>query len=339
MTVADFMEGTVDVPKLGKVKKAYVIVPVALVGAYVAYRWYAAGTADDTSTGDGSYTTDDLTDMGQSTGGGTQNVGGNNGNQNTDGTSDTVIDTNQEWTAAAVEALQNAGYDAMVVYGALGEFLARKALDKTEATIARAALAAAGQPPINGPYSVIEEATATSTTPAAPKNVRQWTAPQQTSLAIRWDSVTGAKSYQIFRSDTGNEPIGSSYDTTSYVRGLKPASTYKITVRALNSSGKAGPMSGAYTAKTLAVKLAAPVGLKASPIHKTSFRVSCKEVKGATYYRWYLNGTPYGASDDPFRDFTSLRSNTNYRVQVAADVTNQVPGPWSKPLTVKTKKA
>ncbi|WP_333746433.1 hypothetical protein, partial [Streptomyces sp. IBSBF 2950] len=102
-----------------------------------------------------------------STAGGPFNVGGNNGSSVTDGTAPDAIDDNAEWTQRAVELLANAGYDPAVVYAALGEFLARRALDKTEATIARAAIAAAGEPPVGRPWTVIEEsATGTGTLPA-----------------------------------------------------------------------------------------------------------------------------------------------------------------------------
>src|SRR5690606_7003819 len=104
------------------------------------------------------------------------------------------------------------------------------------------------------------------------------------------------------------------------------------------STGKSGPKSSSVTGKTARVTLAKPTGLKASSITKSSFRVTCGKVAGAQYYRWYLNGKASGASDQPYRDFTGLTANTTYKVTVAADTTNQTPGPQSAALSVKTKK-
>lgn len=334
------MEGTVDVPKLGRVKKLYIFVPLGLAGAYVMYRWYQAGQEEEAPAGSsGLYTSDDLSEYGLSTTGGTSNVTGNTGAIDTDATQPNVIDDNAEWTAKAVELLGNAGYDSAVVYAALGEFLARRALDKTEATIARAAIAAAGQPPENRPWSVIEEATTGGTgTLTAPSNMRKGTAaPTTTAVSLAWDKVDGAgMGYRVYRG-TG-ENIGHSIDTSFTATGLQPNTEYSFSVAAMGTTGKTGPRSNVVKVKTAAVKLTKPTGLKSSAVTKTSFRVSCTPVKGATYYRWYIGGYGAGASDVPYRDFTGRKPNTSYKITVAADTTNQTPSPQSSPLSVKTKK-
>lgn len=338
----EFLEGTVDVPKVGKIKKAYILVPAGLAGAYVLYRWYAASREANEAPApgaDGLYTSDDLSEYGLSTTGGSTNVTGNTGNTTTDATNPNVIDDNAEWTNTAVERLGNAGYDSATVYAALGEFLARRPLDKTEASIARAALGAAGQPPEGRPWSVIEEATTGGTgTLPAPTNLRAWDKTTTTQIGMQWDAVPGAAHYRIYRTDLGTEPIGDSFDTKFWARGLAANKSYSFYVRAINTSGKEGGKSSVYTAKTAAVKLTKPTGLKYSNVTRTTFRVSCNKVPGAQYYRWYLQGKPAGASDQPYRDFTGLRSNTTYTVTVAADTANQTPGPVSSPLRVKTKR-
>lgn len=338
--MTEFIQGTVDAPVVGRVKKAYILVPVGIAGAYLAWRWYQAGqTEDEVPAGsDGLYTSDDLSEYGLSTTGGSTTVTGNTGNTETDATNPNAIDDNAEWTARAVELLGNAGYETSTVYGALGEFLARRALDKNEAAIARAAIAAAGQPPENRPWSVIEESGTGTGTLAAPTNLRQWETPTSSVLAFQWDAVDGAMYYRIFRSDQGDEPMGASADTKFRAKGLQANTSYKFTVRAVGSTGKIGGVSNALSLKTAAVKLGKPSGLKATSITKTSFRVTCNKVTGATYYRWYVNGRSSGASDQPYRDFTGLKSNTTYSITVAADTTNQQPGPQSTALRVKTKR-
>lgn len=337
--MAEFMDGTADVPGVGKIKKRYILIPAGLAGAYVAWRWYQASqdASNTDTTASGLYSSADLSDYGLSTTGGSTTVTGNTGNTSTDATGDAISD-NAKWTNRAVDLLTNQGYDGMTVQGALGDFLARRALDKTEATIVRAALAVAGQPPVNGPFPVLEEAGASTGTLPAPTNLKAWGAPTNSQVGMQWDTVPGALHYRIYRSDQGDEPMGDSVDTHFSARGLAANRSYHFFVRAVGTTNKLGGKSAVVTLKTTAVKLGKPTGLKASAVTKSSFRVTCAKVAGAQYYRWYINGRATGASDQPYKDFTGLHANTPYHITVAADTTNQNPGPGSSALTVKTKK-
>lgn len=335
----ELLDGTMDVPAVGRVKKRYIVIPAGLAAAYVGFRWYQARQGGDEPApgADGTYSSDDLSEYGLSTTGGSTNVTGNNGNQQTDATNPNSIDDNAEWTQRAVELLGNAGYDGAVVYAALGEFLARRSLDKTEATIARAALAAAGQPPVGGPYSVVEAAVTGPVALKAPTGVKV-TSTTANSVTLSWNKVDGAGYYRVYRSGSStNVGATDAANSTITISGLQPNTEYSFQVAADTTTGTPGPKSSAVKGKTKAVSLAKPTGLKASSITKSSFRVTCSKVNGATYYRWYLNGRPYGASDQPYRDFTSLKSKTTYSVTVAADTSNQTPGPQSSALRVKTK--
>jgi len=334
--MTDVLQGDVKVPGLGKAKKLYVYGGLGLAGTYVAWRWYQASRATD----DGPVSDYEVAGVGDGVGvvtGGTDGTAGSgNSNVETDGTRTDSIDTNAEWTNKAVEQLANAGYDPATVYAALGEFLARRSLDSSEASIARAALAATGQPPVGGPFSVIESAAPGSTTLRAPSGLKA--TPTATSATVSWSAVEGASHYMLYRSDLGSAVPQRVSGTSVTIPNLKNATTYRVQVSAVSTLGKESAKSSQVTFATKAVALAKPTGLKASNIGRTSFRVSCSKVAGATYYRWYVNGAPYGASDQPFRDFTSRRANTTYKVTVSADVTNQTPGPQSSALTVKTKK-
>lgn len=332
------MEGgkTVTIPKIGKVKKAYVWAAVGLVGAYVAYRWYSAGTvgAEDET----SYTTSDVGEGVSASG--VVGAGGASGNvqwagSTTDGTSSDTIDTNAEWTQAATEWLTNQGRDPVAVADALGDFLDRKPLDDTEQSIARAAMGAYGQPPEGRPWTVIPQVGPTTMT--APTNLRKWDETTSTQIGVQWDPVPGAAHYRIYRADLGSEPIGDSFDTKFWARGLAPNTTYKLQVAAVSTLGKTGPKSAVFTAKTTAVKLPAPSTPTASP-SRTSAAVKTGAVKGAQYYRWYINGTAHGASDKPTYTITGLKPNTTYKLTVRADTTNQEPGPSSGVRQFKTKK-
>lgn len=326
-----------DLPAVGRVKKRWVYLPAGLAAAYVAYRWYVASQApaEEPAASDGLYTSEDLSGYGLSTTGGATSITGNTGSTVTDATGD-ALDDNAEWTQAVVERLGNAGYDSATVYAALGEFLARRALDKTEASIARAALAAAGQPPVGGPYYVVEEASTDSGTLAAPTGLRVTGAGTQ-SVTLSWSAVTGAAYYQVYRSGAAANAVKSNAASAT-IYGLAPNTSYTFQVAAVGSTGKTGAKSAPVTGKTDPVKLGKPSGLKSSAITRSSFRVSCNRVPGATYYRWELNGRPAGASDQPYRDFTGLKAGTTYSVTVTADTTNQAPGPESGALKVTTKK-
>jgi hypothetical protein len=331
----ELLDGTMPVPGGSKIQKKYIVIPAGIALAYITYRWYQANQTDTTTASDGTYSTDDLTDMGLSTTGGATSVTGNTGSTVTDGTTDGSIDTNVQWSNAAIERLTNQGYDGAVVGAALGEFLDRQHLDKTEATIVRAAIAVAGQPPENRPWSILEEASTGTGTMAAPTNLKVAGTPTSTTISMTWDKVDGTLYYRIYRG-TG-ENVGSSADNAFKATGLQPDTAYPFSVAAVNTSGKTGGRSSIVTMRTARVTLTKPTGLKSSAVGKSSFRVSCTPVKGATYYRWYLNGHGVSPSDQPYRDFTGLKGKTTYSVSVAADTTNQTPGPTSSALKVKTK--
>lgn len=254
--MTDMLQGDVEVPGLGKTKKKWIVVGGGTAAVYVAWRWYQASrNAGDTGpvsdyevsgVGDG---------VGVVTGGTDGTAGSGNNNSETDGRNTETINNNAQWTQKAVEVLTNAGYDPMVVYAALGEFLARRSLDATEASIARASIAAVGQPPIGGPYSVIETSGPTvpgesQTSLPAPGNVRAWGAASATSLGLQWNAVDGAAKYNVYRPEMGSTPVGTVTGTTFTSSGLKAATTYKFTVAAVNSTGKVGNSSGTYSAKT-----------------------------------------------------------------------------------------
>lgn len=335
--MAEFLQGDVDLPGLGKTKRAWVYGGVGVAGSYVAWRWYQASRADEPPAGsDGFYTTPDQSEMGQSTSGGTGNVTGNS-NSITDATNPNTIDDNAEWTNKAVELLTNAGYDPAVVYGALGDFLARRALDKAEATIARAAVAAVGQPPVNGPFVVTEEATTGGTgTTAAPTGLK--VAPSSDKATVTWNAVDGASYYLMYRNDQSTTAPQKVTGTSNIMYNLDANRDYKVQVSAVGTTGKEGPISGSVGFKTTAVSLAKPTNLRASAQTRTSFTVSCSAVAGAQYYQWHLNTRLAGVSDKPIRSFTALKPGTSYRVTVAADTTSQNPGPVSSPITVSTKR-
>ncbi|MFJ6530885.1 fibronectin type III domain-containing protein [Streptomyces longwoodensis] len=334
----DFIpEGSVNVPVAGRIKKAYIYVPAAAAAAYVGWRWYRSGkdSAEAPAGSDGMYSSPDLSDYGLSTTGGAAPVTGNQGSVVTDG-SGGALTTNDAWTDKAVEKLTNQGYDGQAVLAALGEFLARRSLDPSEARIARAALAAAGQPPVGGPYSVIEAATTGTATPAAPSGLRA-TAHTDHSVNLAWNTAPGITQYAVYRSDTGNMAVRAGAGSTS-VYGLKPNTSYTFTVAAVGSTGKIGPKSNAVTVKTSAARVAQASTPTVSAITRTSFRATTKALAGASRYRWLVNGREVRSTEVPWIDLTGLKPNTTYAVAVLGDDPGAVAGAKSGTRSVKTKK-
>lgn len=336
----EFLQGTVDAPVIGRVKKRYLFIPAGLAGAYVAWRWYQASrdAAQPDPGASGMYSTDDLSEYGLSTTGGAAPAGGNTGSTVTDGTNPNAIDDNTEWTAKAVERLTNQGYDGQVVTAALGEFLARRSLDPSEAAIARAALAVAGQPPVGGPYSVLEAATSAGSSAAlpAPAGLRV-TATGSNSVNLAWSPVTGAMEYGVWTTGTGTMSVRATQASVT-VYGLKPNMRYGFQVAAIGSTGKVGAKTATVYGTTKNVALTRPATPSISALTRTSFRASVPEVKGATRYQWYLSGREVPGSDVPYRDFTGLKPNTKYAVGVKADAQGQGGGPMSATRNVTTKK-
>jgi hypothetical protein len=331
----DFLEGDVKLPGIGKSKKWVVYGIGGTAAVYVGWRWWQASQADsssDTGASDGTYTSPDLTDYGLSTSGGAMNVGGNTGNTTTDGT--TGIDSNGEWTDYASEKLVNAGYDPATVAAALGEFLARRSLDKSEASIARAALAYAGQPPIGGPYSVLEAAATGTTNLPAPTGLKVTTG--TTTATLSYNSVAGAGYYRAYR-DGVSTNIGATDGTSITVGGLEPNKEYTFYVAADTTSGKPGARSTGVKAKTKPITLATPSAPTISGITSNSARAATKSVSGAKNYRWYLNGKLVGSTDAPSYTYTGLKGKTTYQASVAVDISTQSPSKQSGRKSFKTK--
>jgi hypothetical protein len=151
---------TVNVPVAGSVPKNAVLVALGVGGALLGYSWYKKRQAAQPVTAVGNV--NDLVGATQYTG--SPNVAGATGNATVTGgaLSKNQIQTNGDWTQAAVAYLeQNGSYDPTALMTALGKYLANQPVTTNEAGMIMAARAAFGDPPVGGPYTLHLSAVAT----------------------------------------------------------------------------------------------------------------------------------------------------------------------------------
>jgi hypothetical protein len=135
------LEGTVNLPGMGAVKKKYVAVAAGGIAAFVLFMYWRAshaGTtaADPTAT---DYATEPAYEDGYSSTAGLSSSTTPSGS---------VITNNVQWANAAVQALIDLGVDPLVAAAAIGAFLARMELTSAQADLVRQALALVGDPPV-----------------------------------------------------------------------------------------------------------------------------------------------------------------------------------------------
>ncbi len=234
------MAETINLPGLGQVKTVYVVGGVAVVVGIVGYAYYTKNSAPDDYVGaspDDYSATEYDSPLGSSGGNSTVDV------DQTEG----LITTNAGWTVKAVDFLTTAGFEPLMSTVALGKYLARKPLNKTEVDAVMAARAAVGDPPNGGPYPITEGLpdTAASGGLKAPTNL--WKVKNdRTWMDLTWDAVPGASGYYIYRNGV---QYGTSTANRYSMTRLSPGGTYQIQVSAVNSAGE-GPKSGTITAST-----------------------------------------------------------------------------------------
>lgn len=335
------LSGTVTIPAVGPVNKKVLFGIGGGALLYVGYAYYK-NMAGDAAVDDGSVTDPGYEDPGTIPGvsGAIQDDNG----YGSGGSSETSPDsygfngtTNAQWTQYAVAQLsQQEKWSLSDIYTALGNYLAGKPLTTLQQSIVQAAIAVAGNPPVGYPVVVPGGNTDITIAPTGLKADGK----TSTTVHLNWSPVSGAAGYNVYRSDTGNTVVGAGSSSAATIAGLRANTSYSFRVAARSSSGKVGPTSSSVSVRTNPVDLAAPTGVKATTINRTEIFVKCNPVKGAEYYRWYVNDVPHGASDAPNLPYRlgSLRPNTTYKIKVVGDTTNQTPGKVSAVLTVKTKK-
>jgi hypothetical protein len=261
----------VDVPKVGPVDKRVVTAVMVSAAGFVGYQYWhrkrMGGTASDTGAADAPTSEFDNTNSDPSAVLGAVSPTNSYGSGSSVSPADPASPSdfgfhgtsNDTWTQyAAAQLSQSDRWSYADIVEALGAYLAQRPTTASQQTIVSAAIAVAGHPPvgsfvlINAP-TPIEPVTPTPTPtptvemPSPPTGVTV-TSNTTSSFAIGWSPVTGAASYVV---DTHNGHTHTTTGTTFTFTQFQHKTTYKITVRAVNS---AGVMSGDSAAVTLKSK-------------------------------------------------------------------------------------
>lgn len=331
------MTDTVDVPQIGGVKKNYVYGVGGAIALYVGYRYYqnrqsAAATATPVTP---NVSNPDLSASGVI--GGTPSGNTQYAGSTTNATNPNVLNTNAQWVADAVSKLSqtgNAKYDSAAVYQALGDFIAQRPLTNSEQDIVRAAIGASGNPP-EGHLSIVP--TTGDVTLPAPTGLKVLEVfPSYAHL--QWNAVPNAAYYNVYRSDTGVTPVGTSPTPTATLTGLAPNKSYAVTVKAVSSLGKIGNTSSSVSVKTSMQTVGKPAKPRVTGITRTSAVLTSSVPSGATGLNWFIDSVPHGSSSGASYTANSLKPNTKYYVTARGSLATQVPGQESDKTYFMTKK-
>lgn len=257
-------ETTVEVPAVGPVKKTYLYVAGAGIAGYVGYRYWRASQA--ASAAAAAAPPESAGTIGADIGSGAGGYYDPNGAGGIGGSSTVgdVLSTDQQWYAAAMLALEDAGYDTGAAAVALGKYLRTEPLTAAEQDMVKVALAAAGNPP-SGAKAIVTDTSPSPSGLTAPQHLRAGGTPTTAAIPLLWDPVAGASGYVVYRGGTQIVTVsGTSYTVT----GLQPGTSYTHTVRATNTGGTLSPASAAYTARTASPSVAPPDRSGAKPAPK-----------------------------------------------------------------------
>lgn len=148
----------------------------------------------------------------------------------------------------------------------------------------------------------------------APLNLQAWPK-SQTENNLSWNSVSGARSYRIYRDNRFIAPA----DTNQALdAGLSPGTRYCYRVTAVDAAGKESPASNEACAITMAKVVSAPTNITAKAVSESQIDVKWNESEGAKEYKIYRDGNYLTTSKSPSLADAGLKSSTRYCYAVTA---------------------
>jgi len=250
------MPDTVKLPYVGPVRRNALYVAAAAILGYVGYAWWRSrsdsiGEGEAVATQPADEFGDDFSSEAGGPTSGPATSGSGGGFQLVAPDGEIPPSSNAEWTARAISALGDIGYEPSAVASAIGKYLARKGLTQAEAELINVARARLGPPPIGDFPVTMVEPTPTPpvvtppvtkprvTPPKAPTGVRVVSATRNT-ITLRWNGVSGATMYQTHMD--GRAGYVRRSGATITIVSLRPGRRYVFRVRAVNSAG-VGPVA------------------------------------------------------------------------------------------------
>ncbi len=173
---------------------------------------------------------------------------------------------------------------------------------------------------------------------------------QARSIDVHWtDNSNNETAFQVFMQVSGGEfaHIGDApADNTGFrAQGLRPETTYRFKIRAVNAAG-ASAFTSRTSAKTKKLPLEAPTNLRVRDTRQTSIRLAWDHSGGASEFRidqrrfrsgswsgWSLGETVPGDRNAAIRD--GLRKNTLYQFRIRA-ISGSRKSDWSAVVEART---
>ena len=168
---------------------------------------------------------------------------------------------------------------------------------------------------------------------AAPPNLRPAVV-SSNYIKMFWDHVPGVKYYRFYRNGVYVGQTDKAYFTSTV---LQPDTAYAFKVVAVDADGKLGEYSGNVFVKTPAGALAAPPKLRAAAITSNSIKMFWNTVPGASYYRFYCNGSYIGRTTNLYYTSTVLKPETTYAFKVVGVDANGDLGEYSSNVYIRTQ--
>jgi fibronectin type 3 domain-containing protein len=171
-------------------------------------------------------------------------------------------------------------------------------------------------------YSGIVSAT-TATSLSAPSGLKKDTATTKT-ITLKWQSVTGATSYKVYRSISGSgqyTAVGIATTTAFTDTGLNEATTYFYMVSSIKDTFES-VKSTSLSVATSAAEPSTPTGLTATTASSSSITIKFTTVTGATGYKLYWSTDNKSFTDISITGNTythsGLTASTTYYYKVSA---------------------